>query len=155
MARNQIPFERAKVGDRYVLERLQANGWTLGGETSGHILCLDKHTTGDGIVSALQVLRAMRETGVTLDAFTTDLETYPQVMINVPVAKGFKLDAVPAVGVSIAEAEAALGGNGRVVLRASGTEPLIRVMVEGRDADLVRHTAETIAAVVRAAAAAR
>jgi phosphoglucosamine mutase len=152
LARIQIPFERAKVGDRYVLERLYANGWTLGGETSGHILCLDKHTTGDGIVSALQVLRALRETGETLDAFTADLETYPQVMINVPVAKGFKLNTAPTVSASVAEAEAALNGSGRVVLRASGTEPLIRVMVEGRDAELVRHTAETIAAVVRVAA---
>jgi len=153
LARIQIPFERAKVGDRYVLERLHANGWTLGGETSGHILCLDKHTTGDGIVSALQVLRALRESGETLDAFTADLETYPQVMINVPVAKGFKLNAAPSINASVAEAEVALNGGGRVVLRASGTEPLIRVMVEGRDAGLVRHTAETIAAVVRTAAA--
>jgi len=154
LARIQIPFERAKVGDRYVLERLHANGWTLGGETSGHILCLDKHTTGDGIVSALQVMRALRETGETLDAFTADLETYPQVMINVPVAKGFKLDTAPAVSASVAEVEAALNDNGRIVLRASGTEPLIRVMVEGRDADLVRHAAETIATAVKAAAAA-
>ena len=154
LGRIKIPFERAKVGDRYVLERLHANGWTLGGETSGHILCLDKHTTGDGIVSALQVLRALRETGETLEMMTADLDIYPQVMINVPVAKGFKLEAVPAVSASVAEAEAVLNGNGRVVLRASGTEPLIRVMVEGRDADQVRHTAETIAAVVRTAAAA-
>jgi phosphoglucosamine mutase len=154
LGRINVPFERAKVGDRYVLERLHANGWTLGGETSGHILCLDKHTTGDGIVSALQVLRALRETGETLDAFTSDLETYPQVMINVPGAKGFKLGSAPAVSASVAEAEAALNGSGRIVLRASGTEPLIRVMVEGRDAELVRHTAETIATVVKAAAAA-
>jgi phosphoglucosamine mutase len=153
LGRIHVPFERAKVGDRYVLERLHANGWTLGGETSGHILCLDKHTTGDGIVSALQVLRALRETGETLDAFTADLETYPQVMINVPVAKGFKLNAAPAVSASVTEAEAALNGSGRIVLRASGTEPLIRVMVEGRDAELVRHTAETIAAAVKTAAA--
>ena len=152
LGRIDVPFERAKVGDRYVLERLHANGWMLGGETSGHILCLDKHTTGDGIVSALQVLRALRETGETLDAFTADLETYPQVMINVPVKKGFKLDTAPAVNASVVEAEAALNGSGRIVLRASGTEPLIRVMVEGRDADLVRHTAETIASAVRAAA---
>src|SRR5574340_928093 len=105
LGRIHVPFERAKVGDRYVLERLHANGWILGGETSGHILCLDKHTTGDGIVSALQVLRALRETGETLDAFTADLETYPQVMINVPVAKGFKLDAAPAVRAAVAEAD--------------------------------------------------
>jgi phosphoglucosamine mutase len=152
LGRANIPFERARVGDRYVMERLHANGWTLGGETSGHILCLDKHTTGDGIVSALQVLRALRETGETLDTFTSDLETYPQVMINVPIAKGFKLDASPAVSASVAQAELALNGTGRVVLRASGTEPLIRVMVEGRDADQVRHTAETIAEAVRLAA---
>ena len=114
---------------------------------------MEKDTIGDGIVSALQVLRALRETGETLDAFTTDLETYPQVMINVPVAKGFKLDASAAVNDSVEKAETALNGSGRIVLRASGTEPLIRVMVEGRDADLVSHTAETIAATVRAAAA--
>jgi phosphoglucosamine mutase len=152
--RIHVPFERAKVGDRYVLERLYANGWTLGGETSGHILCLDKHTTGDGIVSALQVLRAVRESGETLEEMTTDLAIYPQVMINVRVAKGYKVDAAPAVSASVAEAEATLNGNGRVVLRASGTEPLIRVMVEGRDAEQVRHTAETIADVVRTTAAA-
>ncbi|WP_273527640.1 phosphoglucosamine mutase [Pseudomonas sp.] len=152
LGRIHVPFERAKVGDRYVLERLAANGWMLGGETSGHILCLDKHTTGDGIVSALQVLRALRESGETLEGFTADLETYPQVMINVPVAKGFKLESATGIGATVAEAEAALNGGGRIVLRASGTEPLIRVMVEGRDATLVRHTAETIAAAVRTAA---
>lgn len=152
LGRIQVPFERAKVGDRYVLERLQANGWTLGGETSGHILCLDKHTTGDGIVSALQVLRALRETGETLDALTADLETYPQVMINVPVNKGFRLDTAAGVDRSVQDAERALNGSGRVVLRASGTEPLIRVMVEGRDASLVRTTAEQIANTVRQAA---
>jgi len=152
LERIDVPFERAKVGDRYVLERLQANGWALGGETSGHILCLDKHTTGDGIVSALQVLRALRETGETLDALTADLETYPQVMINVPVSKGFKLEAAPVVGESVARVEAELNGSGRVVLRASGTEPLIRVMVEGRDAAQVRTLAENIAQTVRRAA---
>jgi phosphoglucosamine mutase len=155
LGRINVPFERAKVGDRYVLERLQAKGWTLGGETSGHILCLDKHTTGDGIVSALQVLRALRETGQTLETFTTDLATYPQVMINVPVAKGFKLDAASAVSDSVVNAEATLNDHGRVVLRASGTEPLIRVMVEGQDAELVRDIAESIADTVRAAAAGR
>ncbi|AAZ97088.1 phosphoglucosamine mutase [Thiobacillus denitrificans ATCC 25259] len=154
LARIHVPFERAKVGDRYVLKRLHANGWFLGGETSGHILCLDKHTTGDGIVSSLQVLRALRETGKTLDAFTADLETYPQVMINVPVVKGFRLSDAAAVTVAVADAESALNGSGRIVLRASGTEPLIRVMVEGRDGDLVRRTAEMIADAVRAAAAA-
>jgi phosphoglucosamine mutase len=152
LARLDIPFERAKVGDRYVLERLSGNGWTLGGETSGHILCLDKHTTGDGIVSALQVLRALRETGESLEKMTADLAIYPQVMINVRVDKGFRLDGAGAVKAAVAEAEAALDGSGRVVLRASGTEPVIRVMVEGRDADQVRNTAETIAQAVRLAA---
>ncbi len=152
LARIRVPFERAKVGDRYVLERLHANGWTLGGETSGHILCLDKHTTGDGIVSALQVLWALRETGETLDAFTADLEIYPQVMINVPITRGFKLEGAPQVGAVVADIEAALNGSGRIVLRPSGTEPLIRVMVEGRDATEVRRAAETIADAVRAAA---
>lgn len=153
LRRIDIPFERARVGDRYVLERLHARGWVLGGETSGHILCLDKHTTGDGIISALQVLRALRETGETLETCTADLEAYPQVMINVPVSRGFTLDASSAVQTVVAGVEAELDGSGRVVLRASGTEPLIRVMVEGRDAALVRDLAETIAGSVRQAAA--
>lgn len=153
LKRCDIPFERAKVGDRYVMERLLDKGWTLGGETSGHILCLDKHTTGDGIVSALQVIRALRETSVTLDAFTADLETYPQVMINVPVSKGFRLDASDTVKQSVVRVEAELNGSGRVVLRASGTEPLIRVMVEGQDAQQVRNLAETIAEAVKRAVA--
>ncbi len=153
LARIQVPFERAKVGDRYVLERLQANGWMLGGETSGHILCLDKHTTGDGIVSALQVLWALRETEETLEGFTADLETYPQVMINVPIARDFRLEGAPQVGVAVRDAEAALNGSGRIVLRPSGTEPLIRVMVEGRNAEQVRRAAESIADTVRSAAA--
>lgn len=152
LARLSIPFTRAKVGDRYVLEGLASRGWVLGGETSGHILCLDKHTTGDGIVSALQVLRALRETGETLDSFTADLAIYPQVMINVPVTRGFKLEGVASVDASVAAAETALNGSGRVVLRASGTEPLIRVMVEGDNAEQVQKTAESIADVVRAAA---
>jgi phosphoglucosamine mutase len=152
LARLEIPFERAKVGDRYVLERLNANGWILGGETSGHILCLDKHTTGDGIVSALQVLRALRETGESLDGMTADLAIYPQVMINVRVEKGFKLEGAGEVQAAVGEAEAALDGSGRVVLRASGTEPVIRVMVEGSDADQVRNIAETIADTVRKSA---
>lgn len=153
LERIQVPFERAKVGDRYVMERLLDKGWTLGGETSGHILCLDKHTTGDGIVSALQVLRALRETGETLDAFTADVQTYPQVMINVPVSKGFRLDGSDSVKQSVIRAEAELNGSGRVVLRASGTEPLIRVMVEGQDAGQVRNLAETIAETVKHAVA--
>lgn len=150
--RLNIPFERAKVGDRYVIERLLANGWTLGGETSGHILCLDKHTTGDGIVSALQVLRALRESGESLAAMTSDVESYAQVMINVPVSKGFKLDCCEAVKTTVAEAEISLDGSGRVVLRASGTEPLIRVMVESAAQADAQRWAECIAEQVRSAA---
>ena len=152
LGRLKVPFERAKVGDRYVIERLQAKGWTLGGETSGHILCLDKHTTGDGIVSVLQVLRALRESGETLAAMTADLECYPQVMINVPVVKGFKLERSEAVKTAVAEAQTSLNGSGRIVLRASGTEPVIRVMVESRVADEAQRWAECIADQVRAAA---
>lgn len=145
-------FRRAKVGDRYVTEMLLEEGWQLGGETSGHILCLDKHTTGDGIVSALQVLAALRRTGRTLSDVIRDCPVFPQVLINVRVAKGFKLDGQPAVSQAVAEAERELGDSGRVVLRPSGTEPLIRVMVEGRDEAQVKRCAERIAEAVRTAA---
>jgi len=121
---------RAKVGDRYVLELLQQNGWQLGGESSGHILCLDKHTTGDGIISALQVLAALRGSGQSLSDYTRACPTYPQILLNVRVAKGFKTDGDAGVARAVADVEAELGESGRVVLRASGTEPLIRVMVE-------------------------
>ncbi len=145
-------FLRAKVGDRYVLELLQQNGWQLGGESSGHILCLDKHTTGDGIVSALQVLAALRGSGRSLADYTRECPVYPQLLLNVRVAKGFKLDGQKAIGEAVAEVEAELGDTGRVVLRPSGTEPLIRVMVEGRDEAQVKRTAEHIANAVRLAA---
>ena len=147
-------FLRAKVGDRYVLELLQQNSWQLGGESSGHILCLDKHTTGDGIVSALQVLAALRGSGRSLADYTRDCPVYPQLLLNVRVAKGFKLDGQKAIGKAVAEVEAELGDTGRVVLRPSGTEPLIRVMVEGRDEAQVKRTAEHIADAVRVAAGA-
>jgi phosphoglucosamine mutase len=145
-------FKRAKVGDRYVLELLQQNGWLLGGESSGHILCLDKHTTGDGIVSALQVLAALRGTGRSLADYTRDCPAYPQILLNVRVAKGFKLDGQESVTRAVTDVETELGETGRVVLRPSGTEPLIRVMVEGQDEIQVRRTAEHIAAAVRTAA---
>jgi phosphoglucosamine mutase len=147
-------FLRAKVGDRYVLELLVENGWQLGGETSGHILCLDKHTTGDAIVSALQVLEALLRGGRTLADTMRDCPVFPQTMINVPVAKGFKLNGQPAISQAVESVEKELADSGRVVLRASGTEPLIRVMVEGRDGALVKRSAETIADAVRAAAGA-
>jgi phosphoglucosamine mutase len=143
-----IPFARARVGDRYVLEMLQERGWQLGGENSGHIVCLDKHTTGDAIVSALQVLRALSADGATLGKAAAAVSLYPQVLINVSVNRGFDPASHAAVNQVIAEAERELDGSGRVLLRASGTEPVIRVMVEGKAAPKVRHWAETIAKAV-------
>ncbi|MBK9162067.1 MAG: phosphoglucosamine mutase [Nitrosomonadales bacterium] len=149
-----IPFLRAKVGDRYVMELLQQQGWQLGGENSGHIICLDKHSTGDGIVSALQVLHALRANSQNLAEAAGGLHMYPQLLINVRVtgkASGL-LESQP-VRDAVAEAERALDGKGRVLLRPSGTEPLLRVMVEGEDGVLVKQCAENIAGVVRSAAA--
>jgi phosphoglucosamine mutase len=153
LGRMQIPFARAKVGDRYVLELLQQNGWQLGGETSGHILCLDKHTTGDGIISALQVLHALRDSGASLAEFTKDLVLYPQVMINVPIARRIDLAAASSVREAEEKARAEMGGEGRIVLRPSGTEPLIRVMVESASESQARKWAEHIAESVKTAAA--
>jgi phosphoglucosamine mutase len=148
-----VPFARARVGDRYVLELLREKGWTYGGENSGHLLCLDKHTTGDGIVSALQVLAAMRESKKTLAALTADLVMFPQVLVNVPVPAGFDWQKDRAIGTAQAEAEKSLNGRGRVLLRPSGTEPLLRVMVEGEPKEVVEAAANSIAAAVRRAAA--
>jgi phosphoglucosamine mutase len=145
-------FTRAKVGDRYVLEVLQERGWQLGGETSGHILCLDKHTTGDGIISALQVLAALRRSGQSLADYTAECAVFPQILVNVRVAKGFKLDGQARVTAAVQAVEQELGDSGRVVLRPSGTEPLIRVMVEGREEAQVRRCADQIADAVRVAA---
>jgi phosphoglucosamine mutase len=147
-----LEFKRAAVGDRYVLELLRETGGVLGGETSGHLLCLDKATTGDGLVSALQVLAVMRRTGAKLAELAAHMERYPQVLVNVKVSKRVDLKSLPAVGAAVAAAEARLKGSGRVVLRPSGTEPLIRVMVEGREEAAVRAEAEGLAAVVRQAA---
>jgi phosphoglucosamine mutase len=145
-----IPFARAKVGDRYVMELLQQKGWQLGGENSGHIICLDKHSTGDGIVSALQVLHALRMKQQTLAQATHDLVMYPQVLINVRVTgNAANLLELPAVKAVAADAEHALNGKGRVLLRPSGTEPLLRVMVEGEDGAQVKQWAEKISAVVK------
>jgi phosphoglucosamine mutase len=149
-----VPFARAAVGDRYVLEQLLAHGWQLGGEGSGHIVCLDKHTTGDGIVSALQVLHALRRSGETLAQAASGLQLYPQVLINVRVDRKFDFHGNPAVAAAVAAAESELGALGRVLLRASGTEPVIRVMVEGEARERVQHYAGEIADTVRSAAAA-
>jgi phosphoglucosamine mutase len=147
-----IEFMRAQVGDRYVLEMLQAHGGILGGETSGHLLCLDKTTTGDGLVSALQVLAVVRETGRTLAELVADMPMFPQTLVNVRVAETPDLDSGP-VRASIEDVEQQLGERGRVVLRASGTEPVVRVMVEGEDAAEVRTLADQLAQAVGAAAA--
>jgi phosphoglucosamine mutase len=150
-----ISFARANVGDRYVLELLQIKNWQLGGEGSGHIICLDKHTTGDGIISALQVLYAIRDSGKTLAELASDVTLYPQQLINVRVPKGFEAHNSLAIKTAQTAAERDLDTTGRVLLRASGTEPLIRVMVEGESGQKVKYWAEKIAEVVRNAAAER
>jgi phosphoglucosamine mutase len=148
-----IGFRRAAVGDRYVLALLKETGGVLGGETSGHILCLDRTTTGDALVSALQVLEVMRRSGQSLAQLGAGMQRLPQVMLNVRVAQRFDPASVPSVAAAVSAAEGELAGAGRIVLRPSGTEPLIRVMVEGREEQLARDCAERIAAAVRAAAA--
>jgi phosphoglucosamine mutase len=148
-----VEFRRAAVGDRYVLELLRETGGILGGETSGHLLCLDRTTTGDGIVSALQVLAIMRQSGAGLAELVARMVQYPQVLLNVKTAKRIDVGSMPEIGAAVAAAEARLAGAGRVVLRASGTEPMIRVMVEGQDETLVRQEAEGLVLVVRRAAA--
>lgn len=145
-----IPFARAKVGDRYVMEVLLEKKWQLGGENSGHIICLDKHSTGDGIVSALQVLCALRMKHQTLAQATADLHMYPQILINVKVkGKATELLELIPVKAEVAKAERDLNGKGRVLLRPSGTEPLLRVMVEGEDGVQVKLWAERIAGAVK------
>ena len=153
LTRLGIDFARAKVGDRYVLEMQQARGWPLGGENSGHIICLDKHTTGDGIIAALQVLAALRSRGETLAAATADLVLYPQRLINVSLPEGFDWAADPGIAQAAEAARNDLDGSGRVLLRPSGTEPLLRVMVEGEDGERVAAWSEAIAAAARQAAA--
>ncbi|HLP97869.1 MAG TPA: phosphoglucosamine mutase [Sideroxyarcus sp.] len=148
-----IPFARAKVGDRYVMELLQQKAWQLGGENSGHIISLDKHSTGDGIVSALQVLHALRMKQQTLAQAAGDLHMYPQILINVKIAKKDDYASHPGVKHAMDTAEIMLDGKGRVLLRPSGTEPLLRVMVEGEDGTKVKLCAEKIAEAVRTAAA--
>lgn len=140
-----IDFARSKVGDRYVLELLQQRGWSLGGEGSGHLLCLDKHTTGDGIVSALQILSALKRSNKTLAQCTEDMQLYPQSLINVRVAAGFDWQKNTALMEEKECVERELGEAGRVLLRPSGTEPLIRVMVEAQDAGKAQALARRIA----------
>jgi len=146
-----VPFARARVGDRYVLELMIQKGWQLGGENSGHIICLDKHTTGDGIVTALQVLAAIRNGRSTLGSLCKDLKLFPQVLTNVRVPRGYDWQKKPVVVKAKAAAEKALGQNGRVLLRPSGTEAVLRVMVEGKDRDGIRTIAADLARAVECA----
>lgn len=150
VAKLKIPFARAKVGDRYVLEMLDKRGWKFGGENSGHILCLDQHSTGDAIVAALQVLRALAESGQTLTQACAPVALYPQVMINVPLKSRDIAWRTPSVGKAVAQAERDLGKDGRVLLRPSGTEPLIRVMVEAKARVQAERWARAIAREVKA-----
>jgi phosphoglucosamine mutase len=150
---HDIDFVRAAVGDRYVLELLKEKGWQLGGESSGHIICLDKTTTGDGIIAALEILRVMLETGKSLAELAAVMQTCPQVMINVDVPRKFDIKADPSICKAVRKTEQAMGSNGRVLLRPSGTEPLVRVMIEGTDAEQVRSECEGLAVVVREAVA--
>lgn len=150
LERAGIAFARAAVGDRYVLELLHARGWSLGGENSGHIVCLDRHTTGDGIVSALQVLTAVVESGRQLPELLTGLAMLPQVMINVPTGRAVGYQPSALVRAAIESAERELAGRGRVLLRLSGTEPVVRVMVEGSPESLSREVAERLSAAVLA-----
>lgn len=143
-----IPFLRTKVGDRYVVEALKDNDWNLGGEASGHVLCSDLNTTGDGIVAALQVIRAISDSGKPLADLKLGMSKFPQTMINVRLAKKVDITENNAINAAVAEAEQKLAGRGRVLLRPSGTEPLIRVMAEGDDQALVEQQVKAIAKIV-------
>lgn len=146
-----VEFRRAKVGDRYVLEMLRETGGCLGGETSGHLICLDKTTTGDGLISALQVLCVVKQSGRTLAELAAGMQRYPQTLVNVRVKQKIDLATAAPVQAAVAKAEGQLGARGRIVLRASGTEPVVRVMVEGQDEAEVARLADEIAASVRSA----
>lgn len=152
LAEMKVPFARANVGDRYVLALLQEKGWELGGESSGHILCLDKSTTGDGIIAALEVLARVVETGKPVAELKSGMTVYPQTLINVRMARRFDINGSPSVATAVAAVERELNGTGRVVLRPSGTEPVVRVMIEGRNAEQIERLGRQLADVVRSAA---
>jgi phosphoglucosamine mutase len=143
-----VPFVRAAVGDRYVLEALEQRGWLYGGESSGHLLCLDRHTTGDGIISALQVLAASRRLGSSIAGLTAELAMLAQTMVNVPVQPGFQWQSHQPLVEALSRAEGDLHGKGRVLIRPSGTEPLLRIMVEAADPAFARSLADRLAATV-------
>jgi phosphoglucosamine mutase len=152
LASEGIGFMRAKVGDRYVLEMLKSAGGVIGGETSGHLLCLDRTTTGDALIGALQVLDIMKRTGRSLAELAAPMPKYPQVLENVRMKHRIDPAVSPAIQEAVSHAERRLGDTGRIVLRPSGTEPVIRVMVEGSDEALVRELAKSLAASVAQAA---
>jgi phosphoglucosamine mutase len=145
LAEKGIEFRRANVGDRYVLEMLNATGGQLGGETSGHLLCLDKTTTGDGLISALQVLCVIVETGQSLTELTKGMPRFPQTLINVRTSKRVNIEQSAEIQAAISDIEGRLTNRGRVLVRASGTEPVVRVMVEGEDATEVTALATELA----------
>ncbi len=151
LAEHGIPFVRAKVGDRYVLETLRERGWLLGGESSGHLICLDRTSTGDGVVAALQVLAAMVDSGRGLHELKSGMRKYPQVLVNVRLPRKMDIEGIPAIEQAVSEAEQTLGDKGRVLLRLSGTEPLVRVMVEGADPVMVDRLARDLASEVEQA----
>ncbi len=140
-----IDFVRAKVGDRYVMQQLREKGWKLGGESSGHLICRDLTTTGDGIVAALQVLQAMQSSGKTLHELKNEMQKMPQKLINLRFANRVNLADFPAINTAVDAIEKRMGSRGRVLLRSSGTEPVVRVMVEGEDVDLVNQYAQELA----------
>ncbi|WP_028884082.1 phosphoglucosamine mutase [Taylorella asinigenitalis] len=142
-----IPLIRAKVGDRYVMQELLDKGWKIGGESSGHILCLDQHSTGDGIISALQVLRGTVRHNSTLKDWIADLNMYPQVMVSVPCEKGFDWQSNKSLLSKVEEIKAQLGNKGRVLIRPSGTEPKLRIMVEAEDKKVAQSAVDELAAV--------
>jgi phosphoglucosamine mutase len=146
-----IPFIRTAVGDRHIHKALRENGWTLGGETSGHLLSLDRTSTGDGIISALQVLEIMVRSGKSLQELRQGMQKFPQIMINVPVSADAQQNLAnsDSINDAVTEVEAELNGKGRVILRPSGTEPLIRVTLEGADPDQVERLAKQLADTVR------
>ncbi|QIL80713.1 phosphoglucosamine mutase [Diaphorobacter sp. HDW4A] len=150
LRRKGVEFVRAKVGDRYVLEELVKNGWQLGGEGSGHLLALDKHTTGDGLVSALQVLQTCVRADKSLPNLLSEVKLFPQVLLNVRLQPGQDWKANTKLAEATRDAEQTLGDQGRVLIRASGTEPLLRVMVEAESADDANHYAQLLADVARA-----
>ncbi len=149
LGRLGIGFSRTQVGDRYIMERLKQDGGLLGGEPSGHIICRDRTTTGDGIIAALQILEAMVETGRSLEDLVAEVERYPQILINVRLDEQREILSLPAIQAAAAAAERELAGQGRILLRPSGTEPLIRVMVEGNDPTRVEAIANRLADLVR------